>query len=676
MTFASPLFLYGLFALFVPIIIHLFDLQKPKKVFFSNVNILKSVNQQTVSTRKLKNILILLMRLLFVLFIVLAFAQPFIKTGNEKNTTSVISVFVDNSLSMNSSNGSSTPLNESLLQLEKMASSLQLNTKYYFLDNNFQSKDNFQLSKDRFKDRLTETKPTSTVRNFEDIYKKINLTKGLTSENERNTMLLFSDFQKSTIGNLLKTNFDSTQKIILIPMQNSDVSNVFIDTIWVENLFNTENTKNTLHFVIKNSGKKKIQPNIKFFIHEAQNANTSISLEANEKKEILFDFITKDRNAKRCKLKIENDAIAFDNEYFFMLNASPLIRILSIGRENNTYINSVYQSEKIFQYQENKLGSLSAKDLGKSNLCIVNGFDKLNQSEQNQLLEFAEKGGNLVFFPTNNINQTDLENVLKKFKIENNLLITNSLAIENKTNLQFPDTKNPLFESVFEKIDKSTTMPYAYPIFKTENKNIILLSTTNELPFLSQKTISKGNLYLFSIPIETQYSNFFIHSIFVPTMYKIAFLSNNSSQKMAYVAGEKNIKLPFVLPNNDQKIKITSDKFSYIPEQILQSDGLVFKMPNLSIDAGYYDIKWNDSTLTTIAINPSKAESVLDFYSKNELSDFFKTNKNVEIIDTEANVTMGDYMKNQSQGIALWKYFVILALVSLLAETLLIRYLK
>lgn len=676
MTFASPLFLYGLFALFVPIIIHLFDLQKPKKVFFSNVSILKSVNQQTISTRKLKNILVLLMRLLFVLFIVLAFAQPFIKVGNEKNTTSVISVFVDNSLSMNSSNGASTPLNESLMQLEKMASTLHINTKYFFLDNNFQSKDNFQLSKDRFKDRLTETKPTSTVRKIEDIYKKLNLTKGLSSENERNTMLLFSDFQKSTIGNLMKTNFDSTQKIILVPMQNSDVSNVFIDTIWVENLFNTENTKNTLHFVIKNSGKKKIQPNIKFFIDEAQNANTSLSLEANEKKEILFDFITKDRNSKKCKLKIENDAISFDNEYFFMLNASPMIRILSFGSERNTYINSVYQSEKIFQYQENKFGSLSAKDLAKSNLCIVNGFDKLNQSEQNQLLEFTENGGNLVFFPTKNVNQTDLDNVLKKFKTEKNILITNPLAIENKTNLQFPDTKNPLFESVFEKIDKSTTMPYAYPVFKAENKNTILLSTTNELPFLTQKTISKGNLYLFSVPIESQYSNFFIHSIFVPTMYKIAFLSNNSSQKMAYVADEKNVKLPFVLPNNDQKIKITSEKFSYIPEQILQSDGLVFKMPNLSVDAGYYDIKWNDSTITTIAINPSKAESILEFYSKNELSDFFKNNKNIEIIDNEANITIGDYMKNLSNGIALWKYFVILALVSLLAETLLIRYLK
>lgn len=676
MTFASPLFLYGLFALFVPIIIHLFDLQKPKKVFFSNVNILKSVNQQTVSTRKLKNILILLMRLLFVLFIVLAFAQPFIKTGNEKNTSSVISVFVDNSLSMNSSNGSSTPLNESLMQLEKMASTLHINTKYFFLDNNFQSKDNFQLSKDRFKDRLTETKPTSTFRNIEEIYKKINLTKGLSSENERNTMLLFSDFQKSTIGKLIKTDFDSTQKIILVPMQNSDVSNVFIDTIWVENLFNTENTKNTLHFVIKNSGKKKIQPNIKFFIEEAQNANTSISLEANEKKEILFDFITKDRKEKKCKLKIENDAITFDNEYYFMLNASPLIRILCIGSESNTYINSVYQSEKIFQYHENKLGSLSAKDLEKSNLCIVNGFDKLNQSEQNQLLEFAEKGGNLAFFPTNSINQLWLENVLKKFKLDNNLLITNSLAIENKTYLQFPDTKNPLFESVFEKIDKSTTMPYVFPVFKAENKNSILLSTANELPFLTKKTISKGSIYLFSVPIESQYSNFFIHSIFVPTMYKIAFLSNNSSQKMAYMSGEKNIKLPFVLPNKDQKIKITCDKFNYIPEQILQSDGLVFKMPNLSVDAGYYNIKWNDSTLTTIAINPSKAESILEFYSKNELSSIFKYNKNIEIIDNEVSVTIGDYMKNQSQGIALWKYFVILALVSLLAETLLIRYLK
>lgn len=616
------------------------------------------------------------MRLLCVFFLIMAFAQPIIYNGTEKNSIQTISVYVDNSLSMNTSNGNTTPLNESLVALEKMASMLDINTKYFFIDNNFSSKDKLQLNRDRFKDRLTETKPSITSKTLGEVLKKINVSANQSSLNKNNINIIISDFQKSNVGNLAKLNLDSTQKILLVPMQNTEIGNVYIDTLWVENLFNAEKTKNTLHYVIKNSGKKNIETSIRFYIEGTQNANTSVVLGANQKKELFFDFITRDRNEKKCKLILKNDAILFDNEYFFMINASPLIKILSIGANSNTYIHNVFQSESIFQYKENKLGELSAKDLASSDITFINSFDKLNLSEQNQLLAYVQKGGNLVLFPSPAVSSATLYNICKKFDLGDNLLINNVLEVENKSNLIAPDANNPFYDQVFDKIDKSITMPYVFPVLKLNSKNNILLSNTKDEPFLTHKQISNGKIYLFSTPIQSLYTDFFIHSIFVPTMYKLAFLSNSKPSKLAYTSEEKNIKLQIFLTYSQSKVTLVNEKFSYIPEQFFRSDGFVFKMPNQSIEAGYYKLIHADTTLTTLAINPSKSESIFDFYSVSELKNVFENFKNIKVFDLNTSLSVGEYLKNQYQGIVLWKYCMILALVSIFIEIMLIKYMK
>ena len=78
MNFLYPAFLFGLFSLAVPVIIHLFNFRKYKKVYFTNVRFLKELKQESESKSKLKNYLILASRLLALTCLVLAFAQPFI----------------------------------------------------------------------------------------------------------------------------------------------------------------------------------------------------------------------------------------------------------------------------------------------------------------------------------------------------------------------------------------------------------------------------------------------------------------------------------------------------------------------------------------------------------------------------------------------------------------------
>jgi len=99
MQFKNPEILYLLFLLIIPILIHLFQLQKFQKVAFTNVKILKAIEQQTRKSAKLKKLLILLSRLLIFTSLIIAFAQPFLnkeQNGLHKETI----IYLDNSFSM------------------------------------------------------------------------------------------------------------------------------------------------------------------------------------------------------------------------------------------------------------------------------------------------------------------------------------------------------------------------------------------------------------------------------------------------------------------------------------------------------------------------------------------------------------------------------------------------
>ncbi len=77
MHFIHPWYLTGLLALAIPIIIHLFNFHRYKKIYFTNVRFLEVLQTETRRTSRLRNIILLLLRMLFITAVVLAFAQPY-----------------------------------------------------------------------------------------------------------------------------------------------------------------------------------------------------------------------------------------------------------------------------------------------------------------------------------------------------------------------------------------------------------------------------------------------------------------------------------------------------------------------------------------------------------------------------------------------------------------------
>ncbi|MFY7728341.1 MAG: BatA domain-containing protein, partial [Flavobacterium sp.] len=100
MQFKHPDILYFLFLLIIPVLVHLFQLRRFKKQYFTNVRFLKELNMQTRKSSVIKKWLLLATRLLLLAALIIAFAQPFFKAKDDDKRSNELVVLLDNSFSM------------------------------------------------------------------------------------------------------------------------------------------------------------------------------------------------------------------------------------------------------------------------------------------------------------------------------------------------------------------------------------------------------------------------------------------------------------------------------------------------------------------------------------------------------------------------------------------------
>ena len=135
MHFKNPEILYLLTLLIIPILVHLFQLQKFVKTPFTNVSFLYKIAQQTRKSSRIKKWLILATRLLLFSTIILTFSQPYI--SNKKATLKQHNyIYLDNSLSTNTEGKRGNLLQVSAQEIIRHASnedqySLLTNSNFY-----------------------------------------------------------------------------------------------------------------------------------------------------------------------------------------------------------------------------------------------------------------------------------------------------------------------------------------------------------------------------------------------------------------------------------------------------------------------------------------------------------------------------------------------------------------
>ncbi|HVD99617.1 MAG TPA: BatA domain-containing protein [Cytophagaceae bacterium] len=681
MNFLYPQFLFGLLAISIPIAIHLFNLQKPRKILFPNVRFLKQVQQNTSNQLKLKHLLILLSRICFIIFLVLTFAQPFLinKDAGRMKGKPFVSVYLDNSFSMQNELSQESTLDISVKSIQQLTSLFPGTTSYGFLTNDFEGKDQYFRNKDKLNERIAEINFSSNYRDATSILKRQHESM-LSQGAENKHILWFSDFQKSTLGDLSSLKFDSSIHYHFVPVQNVEISNVSVDSLWLASPLVKAGENNLLEANLLNSGTKEVRElTVKLYIDNIQVSSAVIDIKPGSYTKTSFEFNINGEGQKKASIRFEDHPVVFDNEYFFTLNVSPKINILHLYEGSGVYVSDVYSNETIFDAVNNRSGDFDYSKISTTDLVVLDAVSTISPALLNSLKDFVSKGGSLLIFPAKEIDKKTYEAFALQFQLPVPVSMKKDTTQKNAYEMSSPDFSNPFFSNVFEKKDPKMLMPYAFPVVQWGRRGEPLLRYKNGESFLSVVHSGKGALYLAAAPLDNDYTNLQKHSFFVPMMYKIAFNSIVSSERLSYSFQEPTIAIDLGEEHQAKANAIYSlqgKDFNIIPAQWTSSDLLMLDLPSEQMRAGFYDLILDGKVQKTIALNYGKQESRMDCYTSDELKKMTAQYKNVKIYNTENSDQFTDSFRQDNLGTPLWKYFLIGALLFLLIEILLIRFWK
>ncbi|MEL6562430.1 MAG: BatA domain-containing protein, partial [Bacteroidota bacterium] len=160
MSFLYPTVLWFLCLLTIPVFIHLFNLRRYEKVFFSNVNFLSSIKSSSRSKLTIKQWLALISRLLALAFLVLTFAVPFSKGDLSVNENAERIIYLDNSYSnSNISTDGLTAFDNSSELVLRYLDQFNIEDKFYFTTNDLNTRSSQSI--DQIKDILSEVEFSS-----------------------------------------------------------------------------------------------------------------------------------------------------------------------------------------------------------------------------------------------------------------------------------------------------------------------------------------------------------------------------------------------------------------------------------------------------------------------------------------------------------------------------------
>lgn len=657
MNFTFPLFLWALTALSIPIIIHLFNFRKTTRIFFSNTRFLQQIRQETTQKRKLKQYLVLASRLLFLFFLVIAFAQPFLPAREQMTSEREVTIYLDNSYSMLSLVGEKTrALDASIRFSKEIVSLFPPDTRYRLLTNDFAPFSNSHKTKTEILDLLTQIRLSPISRTFREVYQRIGT--------DPQDIFWISDFQKSTLGTLQADLADSLQSWRLVPIELENVSNVLVDSVYLEDPFVVGGQRNILHVRLKNIGSKVREGLVvKLTINDIQSGTSSVTLESNSSAVAKFDLVQGLKGLNKAVVSFTDFPVSFDNEFYVTLNFSDKIKIAEV-RSGNNFIEKVFGNSSLFSFRAYQPGNVDLGLLSQADLVIINGIDHPDASLTDALRSFQHGPGTLLIIPSA---KSDL-NVYKSLVTGLTLLPSQSTELQE---LDKPDFQNPFFENVFEERSTSMAMPRAIRVIEWGSDRSALLKFKDGKPFLSRVR----NTFLLASPLDNKFSDFQSHGIFVPVMYRMAASSHRVSQKPYYMLSESTITLQTDSLAGESPVQLTG-KQEVVPAQRRNGDRVILEIPKFSIDAGFYFATVRQDTLGLVAFDLDKRESLLEQWTGDEIKLMLGGGKNISVFDSAATGSFSNEIKERYLGTALWKYALILSLIFLLVEVLLIRFMK
>jgi hypothetical protein len=674
MRFLYPNMLWGLFALLIPILIHLFNFRRHKLVYFSNTAVLRNIQQENSKTRKLKYLVTLLLRCLFIAALVLAFAFPYRpeKQLNVNTEDNLIGIYVDNSMSMKGQSQRTTLIEDARQSARDLVHKLNPSNRYLLMTNSFEVQNEYPMNQEEMLDQLDRMNPDGPPVDMGEMIDRFAM---LAQQHgfATSTLFVYSDFQRSTF-NLSAAKADTTMQVVVVPMMPEFKSNLYIDTVWLNSPIVQPGLTNDLNVRVVNQGDKEVKGlPITFIMNGAMAASTTVDLEKNGKAEIGMQFVVDGTGDQRCSVSLMDHPIIFDDEYDFVLSVKPTLNVVELGSES-PYCSLVFDNDEQFNYTLMEPSRFDLGAISQAQLLIVNETAHLNETLQQTLLDAVSEGASLMVFPS-------LDDPTNNRYLYRSLGLTLMEVDTNATTTQDLAVQHAFFSDMILDLPQHPDLPKVKKHIRLKSNGVptSLLILQNADPLLLSEQVGKGQVLVFTTALTPEWSDLADNALFVPMMVKTALLGAQAG-RISYTIGiDKMLVLNDIALEGDRRFLLSNLDRSYelMPASEVRNRKVYLYLNDNLPSAGFYQLLVNDTVNRVTAWNESRTESEMDFIDRDDIEPAFKkAGFNVAAVLDATEFATNEWMEAMARQSSEWKLFVLIALLALLGEVAVLQFWK
>ena len=689
MNFINPLALIGLLAATIPIVLHLLNLRKLKIIEFSSLRFLKELQKNKIRKLKLKQLILLILRTLAIIFIILALARPLFEGtlpgfGSYAKTSAII--ILDNSFSMDLSDESGNRFNQARNAALSIINECKDGDEVALIemtDENSIVQVEFTRNFQFLREHLSKIKIS---------YKKANLQYALRKAaglidkagNINQEIFIISDAQ----NNIFQRNIEDSLVLFskqpavyfvkIVGNSENGIVNCSIDSVNVVNRIFQYNKPVEVEAVVSNGSDKDIKGLVvSMLFNNEKVSQRNLDIPAHEKRTISITASPRYYGLIKARVNIEDDALNIDNNRHFGFSIPDKPKVALIGNKTDVkFLAFIFNNNKEYESPAN-VSEFDTKQIPGINFAdfelLIFAGGPYMKSDFNKLTQYIKTGGAALIYADESTDFNILNEGLQNLGFGE--IKDRSYPDNNPAAFTMVDKIHPIFEGVFKGTTDNRAVVESPKIQRAfiNNSGLAIISITGG-NFLSESRIGEGKALYCSVTPGNKWSSYPMTGLFPTINYRsVVYLSAREGLGTFTNAGDAlMISLPKRFSSEGRFKIVDPNNNEFYQEAVVLPSGAVLSFRDLNILGAYSIYSSQNKVISTLAVNPPASESNLATADDSKLMKYltgsFKTESKINIINESRKIM--NKVNRLRTGTELWQLLIILALVCLVAEML------
>jgi Mg-chelatase subunit ChlD len=671
MSFLNPFLLFGSIALAIPVLIHLVRREKSEIVPFSSLMFLLKVPKRSIRQQKIKNLLLMALRLLILALLVTAFARPYMtqpaKPVANGTANRGIVMMLDNSYSMQYGNNFERLKAEAQKRIDAMRASdrmaiVAFNENATMLSRPTSDKNTLKAVVDTLEPSFFGTR----------YYEAFTLADRALNEfgGDQKQLVVISDFQRngwnrssreSIIGNDVKT------ETVNLAVQNPN--NVGIESVSVDPQTSfTRTYAGRLMARIHNYRKDiPVDVQVSVTLNDKGMDRKKLTVSANSSALAEFTGFDLPLGFSKGRVHIDsNDPLKVDDDFLFALERREKLKLLIVDTgkaKQSTYLRQAYTSTPDLPFEVTILpvSSVTPEEVARHEVVIINDVPRLPDKVRDKLDDLRKTGqGQLVILGENA--EVAWWNGYAKLPVK---VAQRIFVAKDRGKPSVSLTTYDRNHSIFKPFEKSTKVVlnsaqfFAYMNVEAKPGAVVLAKYEDGSPVIIESSKEDHGMLVFNSTVDSKWNDLPLKPSFLPLFHEmIRYLSRYNENRSWYaldeaipvVAGLESVAAAVIDPKGDRQTlgQLTAGQAKFFTPT----------------RPGFHEIRVGPDT-RLVAVNPPSSEGNLDSMPPEDLlASVQRTQAESQQAGFFGNEEKAEYARRQM----VWWYLLFIALLAGIAE--------